>query len=107
MSFLGCIGHLMAGSGLEELLELVYAKNAVMYMLSGKAVSRAIRGHFLVDGALNAMLASKTFNVPLPVKSTKEPGSAESEDVSPACNTTQEPCTDLGLVSQSATIIQV
>ena len=70
MSFLGCIGHLMAGSGLQELLELVYAKKAVIHMLSGKAVSRAIRGHFLVDGALNAMLASKTFNVPLPVKST-------------------------------------
>ena len=107
MSFLGCIGHLMAGSGLQELLELVYAKNAVMHMLSGKAVSRASRGHFLVDGALNAMLASKTFNVPLPVKSTKDPGSAESEEVSPACNTTQEPCTDVGLVSQSATIVQV
>ena len=107
MSFLGCIGHLMAGSGLQELLELVYAKNAVMHMLSGKAVSRAIRGHFLVDGALNAMLASKTFNVPLPVKTTKDPGSAESGDVSPACSTTQEPCTDVGLVSQSATIVQV
>ena len=60
-----------------------------------------------VDGALNAMLASKTFNVPLPVKSTKDPGSAESEEVSPACSTTQEPCTDVGLVSQSASIVQV
>ena len=24
MSFLGCIGHLMASSGLQELLELIY-----------------------------------------------------------------------------------
>lgn len=103
MSFLGCIGHLMAGSGLQELLELVYAKNAVIHMLSGKAVSRAIRGHFLVDGALNAMLASKTFNVPLPVKSTEEPETAESEAVSPTCST----LTDVGLASQSATIVQV
>lgn len=103
MSFLGCIGHLMAGSGLQELLELVYAKNAVIHMLSGKAVSRAIRGHFLVDGALNAMLASKTFNVPLPVKSTAEPETAESEAVSPTCST----LTDVGLASQSATIVQV
>lgn len=94
----------MAGSGLQELLELVYAKNdAVIHMLSGKAVSRAIRGHFLVDGALNAMLASKTFNVRLPVKSTEEPETAESEAVSPTCST----LTDVGLASQSATIVQV
>lgn len=97
----------MAGSGLQELLELVYAKNAVIHMLSGKAVSRAIRGHFLVDGALNAMLASKTFNVPLPVKSTKERDTAESEEVSPACSTTQEPRNDVGLASLSVTVVQV
>lgn len=33
MSFLGCIGHLMAGSGLQELLELIYAPNTVIHML--------------------------------------------------------------------------
>ena len=93
----------MAGSGLQELLELVYAKNGVIHMLSEKAVSRATRGHFLVDGALNAMLASKTFNVPLPLKSTKEHGTVEGEEVSPACSTR----TDVGLTLQSATIVQV
>lgn len=46
MSFLGAIGHIMSGSGLQELLECVYASNAVVHMLSGKAVSRAVRGHF-------------------------------------------------------------
>jgi len=45
MSFLGSIGHLMEGSGLQELLEVVYAGNTVGHMLSGKAVSRAVRGH--------------------------------------------------------------
>lgn len=64
MSFLGSIGHLMADSGLQELLELIYAKNAVVHMLSGKAVARAIRGHFLVDSALIAMLFCKSFGVP-------------------------------------------
>ena len=39
MSFLGSIDHLMAGSG-----------------LSGKAVSRAIRGHLLVYASLHTML---------------------------------------------------
>ena len=29
MSFLGSIGHLMAGSGLQELLEVVFTGNAV------------------------------------------------------------------------------
>ena len=29
MSFLGCIGSIMSGSGIEELLECVYASNAV------------------------------------------------------------------------------
>ena len=72
MSFLGCTGHLMAGSGLEEVLELVYAKNAVGHMLSGKAVARAIRGNFLVDAALNALLVCSAFEIPLPVNVSVE-----------------------------------
>ena len=31
MSFLGSIGHLMAGSGRQELLEVVFADNAVRH----------------------------------------------------------------------------
>ena len=65
LSFLGAIGHLMAGSGLKELLEIVYADNAVSHMLSGKAIAWAIRGHFLVDAALNALLVSDAFNIPV------------------------------------------
>ena len=40
MSFLGCIGYLMAGSGLKELLDVIYASNAVDNVLTGKAISR-------------------------------------------------------------------
>ena len=36
ISFLGCIGHEMASSGLQKLMELIYAPNAVMHMLSGR-----------------------------------------------------------------------
>ena len=61
MSFLGSIGHLIAGSGLQELLEIIYANNTVTHILSGKAVARAVRGHFLVDRALNILLSAKTF----------------------------------------------
>jgi hypothetical protein len=63
MSFLGSIGHLMAGSGLREVLETIYAENAVGHILTGKAISRAVRAHFIVDAALNTMLMSETFNV--------------------------------------------
>ena len=52
MSFLGSIGSMMKGSGLEEALENVYGSNAVTHMISGKAISRALRGHFLIEAAL-------------------------------------------------------
>ena len=42
MSFLGSIGSLMAGSGMEEMLEICYASNVVPHLLSGKAIARAL-----------------------------------------------------------------
>ena len=38
------------------------------YMLTGKAVSRAVRGHLLVDAALNTIFVADTYNVPVPTK---------------------------------------
>lgn len=55
MSFLGTIGKLCEGLGLEDILETVYATNSVPHILSGKAYSRAIRGCFMVDLALNKL----------------------------------------------------
>ena len=52
MSFLGSIGSMMKGSGLEESLEKAYGPNAINHILSGKAFSRALRAHFLVEAAL-------------------------------------------------------
>ena len=66
MSFIGSIGHLMAGSGLQELLETIYANNAVTHMLTGKAFQRALKGLFLVDSALSTMIVSDEFNVKAP-----------------------------------------
>ncbi len=68
MSFLGCVGHLMAETGLAQVLELVYAENAVKHILSGKAIARAIRGHFMVHAALNTMLAANAYNIKVPIK---------------------------------------
>ena len=55
----------MAGSGLQQLLEVVFAQNSVTHMLTDKAIARAVRGHFLADAVLNALVVSITFNVPL------------------------------------------
>ncbi|KYN23235.1 hypothetical protein ALC57_04345 [Trachymyrmex cornetzi] len=52
MSFLGCIGFIMKGSGLKELLSTIYAPNSVDKMLTGHAYARAIRGHLLVQLSL-------------------------------------------------------
>ena len=53
MSFVGSIGSLMEGSGLEKLLETV---NGNYSHMSGKAISRTLRGHFLVNAALRIKL---------------------------------------------------
>lgn len=52
MSFMGSIGYIMGGSGLKEVLSVIYAPNSVDHMLSGHAYSRAIRGHTLLQLAL-------------------------------------------------------
>lgn len=62
MSYLGCIGYLMTGSGLQETLEQIYAPNSVVKMLNGKAIARSIRGHLLVYAALNAIICEETYN---------------------------------------------
>ncbi|KAG1670841.1 hypothetical protein GQR58_016642 [Nymphon striatum] len=52
MSFLGSVGTSMEGSGISECLQMVYGENAVVHILSGKAVSRALRAHFLLQSSL-------------------------------------------------------
>ena len=104
MSFPGCIRHLMAGSEIEDLFELVYAKNDVSHMLSGKAIVQAVRGHFLVDAALNVLLVCNTFNLPLPVSAGGNPPNedvVQAEQNNPNINYTlaeQRSDTDLELV---------
>lgn len=78
MSFLGTIGSLMSGSGLKEAIAQVYAEGSVDQMLHGKAVARAVRAHFLVDGALNTIATSQMCNVPVPmIWHMKSPGSSD------------------------------
>ncbi|KAJ8881714.1 hypothetical protein PR048_018200 [Dryococelus australis] len=42
VSFMGSIGFIMSGSGIEELWMHVYAKSSVTYMISGHTFSRAV-----------------------------------------------------------------
>ena len=52
MSFLGSIGTSMKGSGFSECVQVKYGENAVQLIVSGKAIARALRGHFLLQSAL-------------------------------------------------------
>jgi len=65
MSFLGCIGHTMQSSGLFEILENIYSSNTIQHMMTGKAVSRAVRGHLIVDCALNIIMLSNMIDIPI------------------------------------------
>ena len=56
MSLLGSIGVVMGRSGLDKLLELIYASNSVTHIMSGKAVASSLRAHFLVETALMGLL---------------------------------------------------
>ena len=61
MGLLGSIGKLMEGWGLNAVLETIYGKNTTDHKIIGKAISRAISVHFLVDAALNATLIAQLF----------------------------------------------
>ena len=66
MSFIGSICHLMAVSGLQELLGTIYANNAVIHMLTGKSVQLVFRAMLLVDAPLSVLIVSDEFNVKTP-----------------------------------------
>jgi hypothetical protein len=56
MNFMGAVGHVMRGSGLEDVLRVIYGPVTIEAVLSGKSYARAVRGHFLVQRALNQLL---------------------------------------------------
>ena len=47
MSFLGIVGAIIKGPGLEDLLSVVYAENSAMHMLSGKQYLEKSEDKFL------------------------------------------------------------
>lgn len=89
MSFLGSIGYFMAGSGLKELLCIVYAPLSVEKMLQGHAFARAIRGHFLATTAMSRIILDQTL-ITEEEKSTVTEIVASFIDEPPSLNTVNE-----------------
>lgn len=58
MSACGSVFNVMKGSGLEEAIGQVYGSTTVNHIITGKAISRALRAHFLVERALMTKLVS-------------------------------------------------
>ena len=48
----------MKGLGIEETLEQEFGPNAVTHMMSGKAITRALHGLFLIKAALSTKILS-------------------------------------------------
>ena len=59
INVLGAIGHLMNGSGIRNLLEVIYGENAATHILTGKAVDRAVRRYMFLDICLNYLTIDK------------------------------------------------
>jgi len=81
MSFLGSIGSMMRGSGLEEVMGLIFGANTMEHVLSGKAYARAVRGHFILHSALTDILLDYLTH-PLSDEPGSSPVAASSEVVS-------------------------
>ena len=47
MSYMGAIGYIMSGSGLQVQWQTVYATNSIKHMMTGHAYARALRAHML------------------------------------------------------------
>ena len=61
MRFLGSVGYIMQGSGLQALFELIDDEGSVNAMFNGKDISRATRAHTLIYMVLYRYLTAKLF----------------------------------------------
>ena len=59
MSYLGCIGYIMSGSGLKDLWATVYAEHSTVHMSSGHAYSRSVSAHLSTMVALFHCIQTK------------------------------------------------
>ncbi|KAL4718413.1 hypothetical protein ACJJTC_016034 [Scirpophaga incertulas] len=59
MSFFGAIGYIMQGSGIKEVLSLIYAPYSLEKMLNGHAYARAVRAHTLLHLTLATIISKE------------------------------------------------
>jgi len=59
MSFFEAIGYIMQGSGIKEVLSLIYAPNSLDKMLNSHAYARAIRAHTLLHLTLSTIISKE------------------------------------------------
>ena len=53
-------------TGPQEILDLICAPTAVVYMLIGKAIAQAVCATFIVNATLNALILRSVLNATLP-----------------------------------------
>ncbi|GBN55566.1 hypothetical protein AVEN_205044-1 [Araneus ventricosus] len=58
-SFFGAIGYIMQGSGIKEVLSLIYAPNSLDKMLTGHAYARAVIAHTLLHLTLATTISKE------------------------------------------------
>lgn len=80
MSFLGSIGFIMDGSGLREVFNCIFAEASVKKILTGKAFSRAVRGHILIQAALADIVISSLNLIESEIETLNEVLSKSNED---------------------------
>ena len=81
MNFVGSIGALMKRSCLSECLETEFEINTVPKIIDGKAISRAIRAHFLTEGSLMAkLLATFVSSTDIDFEETETEKNEETEE---------------------------
>jgi hypothetical protein len=59
MSYLGAIGYVMDGSGLQDVFNTAYAHASTEKMLAGHAYARAVRAHTLCNLALGQIILTR------------------------------------------------
>ncbi|GBM49352.1 hypothetical protein AVEN_148680-1 [Araneus ventricosus] len=55
LSYMGAVGKIMSGSGLEHMCCEVFAKNAVVHMANGHAYAKELRSHSLSQAAIGLL----------------------------------------------------
>ena len=80
LSFLGTIGTLMEGSGIEDGLEQIVAKNSIPHVMNGKNQERSFRSHMIAATSLEVLLIHKVLYPTTVVDTCVDPDESQQLD---------------------------